>query len=814
MKNFLFALFIICLCKPSIAQSVAINNTGATAHSSSIMDVSNTNKGILIPRMSRTEKNSIATPANGLLIFQNAPDSIGFHYYDGTQWIWLLGSNVADTLSWKRAGNLGTNPTVNFLGTTDNQPLQLRLNNTWAGTLNAANRNYGIGRSSIRNITSGKDNIGLGDSAAVVNSSGSGIIAIGTKSLVSNTTGTGNIAIGRSTLSSTISSTGQIAIGDSAGYRLNSSFVNGAIFIGDKAGYNYLGSNGGFRNVIIGDRAGDSSLGAWTTIIGNLAGRRNLAVGNTFIGSSAGENNTTGENTFIGDNAGVYNTIGNNNTAVGRYTLSNFSVGNSNNNSLLGSRAGLNLTNANNNTAIGAESLSFLTQGVSNTAVGAYSLRFLASNSSYNVAIGDSAAKSLSIGSNNTVVGTWAFRDHNNGNRNTVVGNFAMAEEANGNDNTAIGEGSLWNNNSSFNSALGKHAGFTNNTGSNNSFFGAHSDALLSNSNNATAIGFRARVDTSDAIVLGAIYNLNGYFSNNTNVGIGVTKPYKATLNVARNTLNGTTLGIFGEGQAGLSFQQNFPTIGFNQYRDNSASNTAKFMSNGYSANQYFDDINGSMIWNMSTFSGTQNANSDEANKMILTRNSFLGLGNVGGNPRAYLHIENAIANRKIVMWESANNDNDYFGFGINAGTLRYNVPTAGGGNVHRFFAGPNILFTIFDNGNATLAGTLTQLSDTRLKKNIQPLQNVLSNISQLNGYSYYWKDDTKDTQQQIGVLAQEIKKIYPQLVKQDEKGTLSVNYSGLTPILLESIKELNKKVDAQQLQINELKLLIEKKLK
>jgi trimeric autotransporter adhesin len=811
MKKLIFFLLSFYFLQISFAQSVAINTTGATANASSIMDVSSTTKGMLIPRMSKVQKNGIATPVNGLLVFQNTPDSIGFHYYDGTQWIWLLGSNVADTLSWKRAGNFGTNPTVNFLGTIDNQPLQLRLNNTWAGTLNAENRNYGIGRSSIRNLTLGQDNIGLGDSAAVVNSSGSGNIAIGTKSLVSNTTGTRNIAIGRSTLSSTISSTGQIAIGDSAGYRLNSSFVNGAIFIGDKAGYNYQASGGGFRSVIIGDRAGDSSLGAWTTIIGNLAGRRNLAAGNTFIGSSAGENNTTGENTFIGDNAGVYNTIGTNNTAVGRYTLSNFSVGNSNNNSLLGSRAGLNLTNANNNTAIGAESLSFLSQGVSNTAVGAYSLRFLASNSSYNVAIGDSAARSLSIGSNNTVVGTWAFRDHSNGSRNTVVGNFAMAEESSGNDNTAIGEGSLWNNNSNFNSALGKHAGFTNNTGSSNSFFGAHSDALLANSNNATAIGFRARVDTSDAIVLGAINNVNGYFSNNTNVGIGVTKPYKATLNVARNTLNGTTLGIFGEGQAGLSFQQNFPTIGFNQYRDNGASNTAKFMSNGYAANQYFDDINGVMVWNMSTFAGTQNAPSDEANKMALTRNSFLGLGNLGGNPRAYLHIENSIANRKIVMWESANNDNDYFGFGINAGTLRYNVPSAGGGNVHRFFAGPNILFTIFDNGNATLAGTLTELSDSRLKKNIYPLTSTLTNITKLNAYTYNWKDDTKDTQQQIGVLAQEVQKIYPQLVKEDDKGNLSVNYSGLTPILLESIKELNKKVEQQQIQINELIKLLKK---
>ena len=55
----------------------------------------------------------------------------------------------------------------------------------------------------------------------------------------------------------------------------------------------------------------------------------------------------------------------------------------------------------------------------------------------------------------------------------------------------------------------------------------------------------------------------------------------------------------------------------------------------------------------------------------------------------------------------------------------------------------------------------------------------------------------------QIGVMAQELKEVFPQLVKQDEKTQqLSVNYIGLIPILIESIKE-------QQKQIEELKLLV-----
>jgi trimeric autotransporter adhesin len=114
--------------------------------------------------------------------------------------------------------------------------------------------------------------------------------------------------------------------------------------------------------------------------------------------------------------------------------------------------------------------------------------------------------------------------------------------------------------------------------------------------------------------------------------------------------------------------------------------------------------------------------------------------------------------------------------------------------------------FYIQGTGNAWLAGTLTQASDARLKKNIKILSPTLNNLSQLHGYTYDWINEQKDNEQQIGLLAQEVQKIYPQLVKQNSSGELSVNYSGLVPVLLEGIKE-------QQKQIDELKLLVQKLL-
>ena len=107
--------------------------------------------------------------------------------------------------------------------------------------------------------------------------------------------------------------------------------------------------------------------------------------------------------------------------------------------------------------------------------------------------------------------------------------------------------------------------------------------------------------------------------------------------------------------------------------------------------------------------------------------------------------------------------------------------------------------------GDAWLQGVLTQSSDARLKKNIVPLSNTLKAIQQLNGYTYNWKD-TSNPDEQIGLLAQELQKVYPQLVKENGKGVLSVNYSGMVPILLEAIKEQQQQNEKQQLEIDTLK--------
>ena len=98
--------------------------------------------------------------------------------------------------------------------------------------------------------------------------------------------------------------------------------------------------------------------------------------------------------------------------------------------------------------------------------------------------------------------------------------------------------------------------------------------------------------------------------------------------------------------------------------------------------------------------------------------------------------------------------------------------------------------------GNILASGTITP-SDLRYKKSIKPLTNALSNVSKLNGVTYYYRTEEFSEQgfnkeKQIGVIAQEIEKIYPELVTTDANGYKAVDYSKLTPILVEAIKELN----------------------
>jgi hypothetical protein len=97
--------------------------------------------------------------------------------------------------------------------------------------------------------------------------------------------------------------------------------------------------------------------------------------------------------------------------------------------------------------------------------------------------------------------------------------------------------------------------------------------------------------------------------------------------------------------------------------------------------------------------------------------------------------------------------------------------------------------------------------SDIRFKKDIVTLNGALKNVLSLRGVSYNWKKDefpekNFSNEKQIGFIAQELEKIYPELVSTGADGYKGVDYARLTPALVEAIKE-------QQKEIDELKVLV-----
>ncbi len=105
--------------------------------------------------------------------------------------------------------------------------------------------------------------------------------------------------------------------------------------------------------------------------------------------------------------------------------------------------------------------------------------------------------------------------------------------------------------------------------------------------------------------------------------------------------------------------------------------------------------------------------------------------------------------------------------------------------------------FEVLFDGSTTIAGDLNINSDARLKANIISLGATLSKLLQIDGKSYTMKKD-ENKKQKIGVLAQDIEKVFPELVS-ESNGIKSVNYQGLVPVLINALKE-------QQAEIERLK--------
>lgn len=99
--------------------------------------------------------------------------------------------------------------------------------------------------------------------------------------------------------------------------------------------------------------------------------------------------------------------------------------------------------------------------------------------------------------------------------------------------------------------------------------------------------------------------------------------------------------------------------------------------------------------------------------------------------------------------------------------------------------------------GNLTVQGSIyaadnvTAYSDIRLKKNIKPIGNALDKVLSLTGYTF-----DMNGKRNTGVIAQELRKVLPEAVVEDDKGYLSVAYGNIVGLLINAIKEQQRQID------------------
>ncbi len=343
-------LFIILLnfTPETFSQSVGIGTS--TPNSSAQLDISHTSKGLLIPRMTTGAISLVTNPAKGLMIYDSVKNQLMVNMGNTVSPNW---QTIVLNSGWSLNGNTGINPSNQFIGTTDNSPIQFRINNRFAGLLDSVTGQalfgYGAGA-----LSTGYNNVG-----------------IGYKALFNNTSGYSNIAIGPGALFKNTIAWFNIGVGDSALYNNVNGFCTA------------IGSKALFSNT----SGSDNNAVGYRSLFSNLTGYGNNAFGYRSLYYNTGGSANTG----LGDEALFVNTTGYGNTAIGYSSL-------------------INNTDGTLNVSVGLDALhdNSTSLGSYNTGIGTAAL-YHTSASQYNTAIGYHAAYLRDMGYNNTFIG--AFSD-------------------------------------------------------------------------------------------------------------------------------------------------------------------------------------------------------------------------------------------------------------------------------------------------------------------------------------------------------------------------------------------------------------------
>ena len=341
------------------------------------------------------------------------------------------------------------------------------------------------------------------------------------------------------------------------------------------------------------------------------------------------------------------------------------------------------------------------------------------------------------------------------GYHNTFIGRDAGVNNTEGYKNTFIGERAGLYNTIGFNNIfLGNGAGFSNVSGSYNTFVGLVA-GFFNNGERNTYVGQNAGRGASNSSIGGA----NSFFG--TDCGISIT-----TGN--RNSFFGETCGA-----TNTTGEQN-AFFGHVAGQGNTTGNYNNFF--GVAAGR--SNTTGSNNVCIGAFAG--NNNQTGSSNVFLGHSA--GLTEMGSN-RLYIANAQTTPSQTLIYGEF---DNSRVQINTKLGVGR--LPVTNALEVNGNFA------------SKTLAGSWAANCDARLKRNIQALnpEESLAKILSMRGVSFEWNDTKtaykRPTGQQIGFIAQDVQKVFPQNVQTDTEGYLQTAYAEYDPIFVEAIRALDNK--------------------
>lgn len=634
-------------------------------------------------------------------------------------------------------------------------------------------------------------------------------------------------------------------------YTLSSSVYSNGVTIGKGAiisGNNGIaigkGANATTNNVAIGSAAVANNTGI--TAIGYRASVQNSAVEgfyNTSVGNDSAFSNTKGDyNTSIGYQAFYTSTEGSCNTSAGYQ--SGYKNGLGMYNTFTGSQSGYGNTSGSRNTAIGSAAAGLNTTGTDNITIG-NNAGYSNTTGSYNVAMGYNAAfqnTSGTLAATPVVINGTSYTPSDS---ITAVGSHAAYSNAAGQYNTAVGNMALFASSGSENTAVGHQAAFLYNNAANPN-------------GGITALGNKAAYNTN---------NLRSSTGGDFNTSIGSDAAFSNILG-AWNTAIGYRAQYSGKGYGGIGSNYDNTAVGYLAGEDNDAiGNTLVGYQAGWRANSSFNTVvgyrSGERLNYDSTAIGSQAGYQGAYNIAIGVKASYAnGVGDyntavgyeagyrAGHYNTAIGHqaMKNTTGNSNTAIGQGSCNDltSGYFKTCIGAGSqiTPYNLTDGSEriffGRTSHFNDGGAVLEvhntmgtlnnpastgtpTVVINGNlvvkgnkygttstnGTVASAPSWLSSDRRLKNVSETFDLgLDKIRKLKVYNYTFKKDTKKTPR-VGVIAQDLQKIFPDAITKDENGYLMIRQEDMFYAMVNSIKQLDSIIQniAKDLQLITLKI-------